>query len=154
MQEVINHELHRIVTTCYVHNSKGGFLIVQRAPHVDEKPNKWTAPGGGLTVNDYQSLPTENGTWSDVLEKAVAREVREETGLEIEDVKQVCNLAFIRGNGIPVLVIRFVAKLQSGQVNLDSSLANYAWVTPKEAAKYDLLPGVADGIMKAAKLIG
>lgn len=64
-----------IVTTLIERNGK--ILLGQKPKDIGPYPNTWHLPGGGV------NLETES------LEEAVSREVKEETGLDIEKLKRV-----------------------------------------------------------------
>lgn len=58
----------------------------------------WTVPGGRLEIDDYITLP--KGTkhyWYNVLEQVLRREVGEEVGIEIKNIKCVTSLAIAHG---------------------------------------------------------
>ncbi|MDP2649976.1 MAG: NUDIX hydrolase [bacterium] len=138
-------DLHRIVLSCFIYNDEGKYLIIKRAPTHKAFPNKWAVPGGGLEQGDYINNKRDSvHSWFNVLEKVLRREVREETGLEIESEQYFGNFVFIRPDNIAVLVIRFAARKAAGDVVLeDGDSTEYAWVTAKEAATYDLIGNMA-----------
>jgi 8-oxo-dGTP pyrophosphatase MutT (NUDIX family) len=149
---VPNQELHRIATTAIIFNLEGKVLITKRAPNKKAWPGKWTVPGGGLETDDYTTKPPthigETWQWYNTLHHAVRREVLEETGLLIGEPWVVCDLTFIRPDGIPVLVLSYAANLVerapgiSAIVTLDADATDYAWVTLEEAKEYDLIDGI------------
>ncbi len=51
--EIKDKELHRIAVTCIIYNDEGRYLVTKRSPTKKVHPNKWTVPGGGLSVDDY-----------------------------------------------------------------------------------------------------
>ncbi len=125
----------------------GRYLIARRSSLQKSFPGKWTVPGGKLEKKDY--LEKEKDTaehWYNVLEHALRREVREETGLEIGRIKYLTSLAFMRPEGIPSLVISLYAEHASGDVKLNSELTDHAWVSLEEARNYDLIEGIFEEI--------
>ncbi len=150
----MDKELHRIVSTCII--VKGGkYLILKRGPHKKVYPGKWTVPGGGLEVDDYINTPkTTKDAWYFALEKSLRREVKEEAGLEVGDLKYLLDLAFIRPDDIPVITFSFWAEHQSGEVELDGDNVEYFWGTPAELKEYDLIEGIYDEIKMVDNLIG
>lgn len=140
-----NTEQHRIATTAIIF-SGDRMLITKRAPHKKVWPNRWTVPGGGLETDDYTYLqPTHTGSteqWYHVLDRSLRREVREEVGLEIGPPTLVCDLAFIRPDGQPVLVLSYMADYVSGEVAYDEDTIGHAWVTAEEAKNFDLIDGI------------
>lgn len=142
-----NQELHRISTTCIIFRPDAQVLIIKRAPHKMMWPNLWTVPGGGFKTDDYVNrVPTHIGIttqWHNALEQAVHREVLEETGLHIWKPWLVCDLAFIRNDGVPVVVLSYGADLRGeDKVTLDDDATEYLWVDYEGARHYPLIPGI------------
>lgn len=73
-----NQYLHEVAITAII--VKGGkYLIVKRSKNKKRFPSMWTVPGGKLEISDYTSLPKDTKDyWYNVLEKTLAREVKEE----------------------------------------------------------------------------
>jgi 8-oxo-dGTP pyrophosphatase MutT (NUDIX family) len=152
--QVPNQEAHRIATTAIIFRDDGRMLITKRAPHKKVWPNRWTVPGGGLETDDYTttepSHPGSTPQWYNALEQSLRREVREEVGLEVSKPWLVCDLAFIRPDGVPVVVLSYAADLVSGEVTHDEDTVAHAWVTVEEAAAYDLIDGIHEELRLAA----
>ncbi|MBI4149452.1 NUDIX domain-containing protein [Candidatus Woesearchaeota archaeon] len=138
-----NTKSHYVVVTGIIVKD-GRYLIVKRAPHEVAFPGKWSVPGGKLETNDYISRQptTAAGNWYHVFEDLLRREVREETNLEIRNIRYLTNLAFIRPDKIPVVVVSLSAEYAGGEVLLCSDLTEHAWVTREEAKGYDLIDGI------------
>jgi 8-oxo-dGTP pyrophosphatase MutT (NUDIX family) len=160
--EIQDRELHRIVTTAIIYNEDGKFLITKRSMHKKHFPGKWTVPGGGLTIDDYINLPFTHqdkhaNQWYYSLTNTLIREVKEETGLEIEKPEYLLDLTFIKGESIPVLVLSYYAKYKSGVVVLDEDATEFAWISNDEVKNYDLIEGIdheielVDQILKTRK---
>lgn len=145
-----NPYLHEVVITAIVVRD-GKFLIVRRAATKKRFPGMWTVPGGRLETKDYAEEPKETENyWYNVLEKALRREVREETGLEIENVDYVTSLATIHQDGSPSLVISVMADYKSGDIQLqEGETDDSAWVSLEEAKNYQLIDGIYDELMMA-----
>jgi len=109
--EITDKELHRIAVTAIIYNNEGQFLVTKRSPHKKVHPNLWTVPGGGMTVDDYISIPITHGTNGRVgsIETTLRREVKEEVGVEVEKPQYLLDVTFIRPDGIPVLVLSYHA---------------------------------------------
>ncbi len=113
----------------------------------------WTVPGGRLESNDYINLSKDtNDYWYNALERTLAREVKEEVGLEIKKIEYLTSLAGIHTDGTPTLIISCIAEYLSGEVLLqEDETDNFAWVSLKEAKKYDLIDGIYDELVMANK---
>ncbi len=147
MTTPIHKELHRIATTCIIYNTEGKYLVTKRSPTKKVHPNKWTVPGGGLTVDDYITTPEAYpGQWYGAIEISLLREVKEEVGVEIGKPQYLLDLTFIRPDGIPVLVLSYFAPYIKGDVVLDEDAVEYRWVTLEEARKLDFIEGICDEI--------
>ncbi len=131
----------------------GTFLLARRSPHEKRWPGRWTVPGGKLEKKDYMGRKhdTAAGQWYNVLEELVRREVREEVGIEIEYIRYLANLVFVRPDGIPTLVISLFADYASGDVQLSEELTEYAWVTLEQAKDYDLIEGIYEELEMVAR---
>ncbi len=79
--------------------------------------------------------------------------MREETGLEISDIRYLCDVVFIRPDGVPVVVLSYRAKWKSGEVRLNKENVDYAWATLKELEGLDLIPGIYEEIEMVDKLL-
>jgi 8-oxo-dGTP pyrophosphatase MutT (NUDIX family) len=138
------NKAHYVVATVVVVKD-GRYLIAQRSPKEKAFPSLWTLPGGRLEVTDYKNKPGtahSHPQWYNVLEDLAAREVMEEVGLQIKNIKYLTNLAFIRPDGIPVVVISLFADHAGGDIKLSDELVNHAWVTLEEARNYPLIEGI------------
>lgn len=152
--KVNKRELHRIVSTAIIVKN-GRYLIVQRSFKQKVFPGQWSVPGGGLEVEDYINTPkTTKDTWYLAIESSLRREIKEEVGLEVNKINYLLDMAFIRPDGIPVVVLSFWAKYKSGQVKLDKTESvDYKWATLKELKNYDLIGGIAEEIAMADKIL-
>ena len=158
--KIKDRELHRIVTTTLVYKPDRTYLITKRAPHKKSHPNKWTIPGGGLTVDDYINTPqSEHGPllWYGALEACLKRELKEEVNLEVGKPELITDMAFIRVDGIPVICFSYFAPYISGEVAIDQDpegdTVDFAWVTLEEAKEYDLIPGIWDEIYQVDEVL-
>ena len=126
----------------------GKYLIAKRAPNKIAFPNKWTVPGGKLEPQDYEDgkADTSAGHWYNICENTLRREVMEETGLKIKNIRYLTSLVFRRRDGIPVVVISLFADHHEGDVKLCKDLTEHAWVTSEQAKNYDLIDGIYEEI--------
>jgi len=150
--EIKYRELHRITSTAIICKD-GKYLLVQRSFEKKVFPGKWTVPGGGLEVDDYIGLPTSGaGQWYRAIEKSLVREVTEEVNLEVDKFNYLVDIAFIRPDGIPVIVLSFWADYKGGEVKLNDENIKYAWATLEEAKNYDLIEGIWEEIEMVDKI--
>ena len=142
--------LHEVVITAIIEKDNR-YLITRRSPNKKRFPGMWTVPGGKLETSDYKDLPkdTEN-YWYNVLEKVLRREVKEEVGLDIENIEYVTSLATIHDDGAPSLVISCLATYAGGEVTLqEDETDKFEWVSAEEAKDYDLIDGIYDELIMA-----
>ncbi|MCX6774925.1 MAG: NUDIX domain-containing protein [DPANN group archaeon] len=153
--EIKDKKSHYISITGKIFRADGRVLIVKRAPNEKNYPNRWILPGGKLTTDDYLNLsPNSDGLWYNVLEKALKREIKEETNLEVEKVDYLTDMAFIRGDGIPTLIVACTCDFKVGLVKLPPELTDCAWVNLEEAKNYDLITGVYEELQLAFRKKG
>jgi len=132
----------------------GKFLITKRAPHEKSFPNKWTVPGGKIEVTDYKSRPKDTSVhWYNVMEHALRREVKEETNLDIKNIRYLTSLVFERPDNIPVVVISLYADPVEGEIKLCNDLTEHKWVTLEEAKNYELIEGIYEELEMLDKLL-
>ena len=158
--EIKDKELHRIATTTLIYkidkDGKFVYLITKRALHKKSSPGKWTVPGGGLTVDDYintEPYSDKGMQWYGALENSMRREIREEVNLEFDKPEFLCDLTFIRPDGIPVICFSYFAKYVSGEVKLDEDATDFAWVNIEDAKGYDLIDGIWDEIKQVEEIL-
>ena len=155
--EVKDKELHRITSTAIIYKKDGeGFkyLITKRSATKKAFPNKWTVPGGGLETDDYTNTPADNeNQWYRAIETSLRREIAEEVDLKVGELKYLLDVAFIRPDGLPVIVLSFYGPYKSGEVKLDEDNVEYVWATVKEAVDYDLIHGILGEIEAVDKIL-
>jgi 8-oxo-dGTP pyrophosphatase MutT (NUDIX family) len=133
-------------------------LILKRSAREIVHPGKWALPGGKLEWNDLDiAHPTRlNGDVIDfegAVYKLLEREVIEEAGVKIgSPVYYLNDMAFIRPDGIPVVLIKFAAKYGSGKVRVEAgSFDDFAWVNASEVKNYSCIKGVHQEVGQAIK---
>lgn len=157
--QIKHRELHRIAVTAIIYRQAGNgqgfeYLIVKRSPDKKAFPGIWTVPGGGLEVDDYINLPkTTDVSWYYVLDACVRREVKEEVGLDVGKVKYLLDIAFIKPDGTPVIVLSYYCDFKSGEVKLNEENVDYKWVCLEEAKNYNLISGILEEIEMVDKIL-
>jgi len=123
----------------------GKYLIAKRADWEKAFPGRWTVPGGKLEVLDYALRKMDTAHhWYNVLEEVLTREIKEEVGLDIQNVGYVTSMVYIRDDKIPCLIVSLFAEPATDSVKLCDALTEFAWVDLEEAKKYDLIDGIYD----------
>jgi len=146
-------KIHNIVATGIVVKD-GKYLITKRSEKEAAFPGLWTVPGGKLRASDYINFPKDTPDhWYNVLEKLLEREVEEEVGLKIKNVRYLLSLAYTRSDGIPTVILSFYCDYNSGKVKLSEELTEYAWVSIRELDKYQFVPGLREEIELTDKAI-
>ena len=139
----------------------GRCLILKRSENEKVHPGKFATPGGKL---EWKDLPLQNPSrmngevidFENAVEDLLKREVMEEAGIEIEsNIKYINSVAFIRPDGIPVVLVKFAAKYKSGEIKLEQgAFTDFAWVNELEVWDYDCIEGIAEEIEKAVGMMG
>src|SRR3989344_3728004 len=141
--------------------SDGRCLILKRHEREKVHPGKYAVPGGKLEWNDLPiDKPTRfNGDvldYEDAIEELLARETLEEAGIEIDldkSLRYINSVAFIRPDGIPVVLVKFAAVYKSGNVVIEErSFTDHAWVNAEEVKKYDCIAGIPEEVAKTIEL--
>jgi 8-oxo-dGTP diphosphatase len=132
----------------------GKYLITKRADWEKAFPGKWTVPGGKVEVLDYALRKRDTSEhWYNVLEDVLKREVKEEVGLEIENIGYITSMIYLRGDGIPCLIVSLFAFPLSEEIKLCPALTDYTWVSLEEAKNYELIEGIYEELDMLDKLL-
>ncbi|MDD4930941.1 MAG: NUDIX domain-containing protein [Candidatus Colwellbacteria bacterium] len=141
--------------------SDGRCLILKRDPREKVHPGKYGVPGGKMEWKELDiTKPTRmNGDvidFEDAVEELIAREAMEEAGIEVEkEIRYINSVAFIRPDGIPVVLVKFAAKYKGGEITLEpGGFIDYAWVNSDEVENYDCIDGVKREVRKTIELFG
>lgn len=133
-------------------------LLLKRSNSEKVHPNKYAVCGGKLEWSDLDiNNPTRvNGDvldYEDAVQSLLDREVFEEAGIKIKKgLKYINNVAYIRPDGIPVLLIKFAAEYLSGEVVLEKgSFTDHIWVSTSEVKNLECIKGVPEEIIQTIK---
>ncbi|MDE1870900.1 MAG: NUDIX domain-containing protein [Candidatus Micrarchaeota archaeon] len=136
--------------------SDGRCLILKRSKGEKVHPEKYCVPGGKL---EWKDMDLENPTrlngevldFENAVEDLLEREVMEESGITIKKgMTYINSVAFVRPDGIPVVLLKFAARYGSGEVRIeDGSFTDYAWVNSSEVNDYDCIDGIKEEVSKA-----
>jgi 8-oxo-dGTP diphosphatase len=117
-----------VAVAAAVWSAKGEVLLIRRLN--PPRAGQWSLPGGKV----------ERG---EALESAVHREIREETGLEVEilglaGVAEIVDDTALGGQGRHYVLIDYSARALSGEARAASDAADAAWFSPSALAGIEL----------------
>ena len=123
----------RVIVVGIVQNELGEYLICKMPKGRGVFPDQWGLPGGGI----------EEG---EMMEAALRRELREELGTEVSDIKP---LFFTDGQyrklfpdgpqrEVYMIFLIFSCKATSNDLVLAPEFSDYAWVRRESLMSYDL----------------
>ena len=151
--KIKDKELHRITSTAIIYKDSK-YLLLRRSLNKKAFPGKWTVPGGGLETDDYINTPkTTKDHWYFAIKNSLRREIKEECNLEVGKIKYLLDIAFIKPDGTPVIILSFYCPYKSGEIKLDKDNIDYAWVSYEEAKNYDMVKGLLEEIDMVNKIL-
>lgn len=111
----------------------GAYLLVERAATEDHAAGALSLVGG--TVEG-------DGAGDDVLVATVRREVREEVGVDLDEVVYVASSRFVDDGGTPVVNAVFLARHAGGTptVREPAEVASVDWYAPEALQSHDAVP--------------
>jgi 8-oxo-dGTP pyrophosphatase MutT (NUDIX family) len=134
-------------------------LILKRSQTEKVHPGKYCVPGGKLEWEHFDlSKPTRiNGEaldFEDAVEELLMREAKEEAGVSISrDLRYINSVAFIRPDGIPVILVKFAAEYIDGKVKLEAgAFTDFAWVNTNEVSEYECIKGIHEEVAKTTEI--
>ncbi|MDP2873810.1 MAG: NUDIX hydrolase [bacterium] len=102
-----------------IFNKEGRFLTLYRTATAPARPNTWDFPGGDLEFGE------------DAMNN-IFREIKEETGLEVKDLRPFDVESHINNDGDFWITIGYTALAVSEKVTLSFEHNEFKWVTAKE----------------------
>ncbi|MCK5476748.1 MAG: NUDIX domain-containing protein [Candidatus Aenigmarchaeota archaeon] len=131
-------EMPRVVVGILIHNNKNEIFLARS----HKWKNKWIVPGGHLE-------------WGETLHGCAKREVKEETNLDVDNIKLIDIQESIFSEEYHekrhMVFIDFSAKVQSNKIKLNDELQEYKWFKTQDALKIDLNPATKQFIEKFIK---
>ena len=112
-----------VVTSLIKNPSQDKFLIVKRKPSSKIHPSLWMCPGGKSKKGE------------DVLE-TLKREVKEETNLEISNLKKISEYEYPRPDGKITFGLCYSSISNTEEVKLNEELEESKWITKEEFKNY------------------
>lgn len=122
----------------------GKELLLLQLSENKKEAKKWGVPAGKLEAEEDP-------------EKAVVRELFEETGISLQESDSLCSLGqlYVRKPGIDYIYNAFRVNLtKKPQVSLSEEHTIYRWLSVEEASKLDLMDGADEALkfyMEATK---
>jgi ADP-ribose pyrophosphatase YjhB (NUDIX family) len=121
----------------------GKALLIRRG-----KPplyGRWVVPGGTVELGEP-------------LERALVREMQEETGLAVEPVELLTVFDRIDRNGAEVVyhyvIVDYLCRWLSGEAKAASDALEVAWAAPAELGGFDLPPKALEVVQDAFRRAG
>lgn len=153
-QNNLDPRLHIVAVTGIIEKD-GKYLILKRSEREIAYPGYWTVPGGKLVRHEYENLSLTPGTeaWYGIVNYVLKKEIKEEAGLEVEDIRYLTDMTFIRPDNIPVLVLSYYCCYKDGKIKLGKDIVDYAWITPEEGRNYQIIPGILEEIISVNKIL-
>ncbi|MFC1702972.1 NUDIX hydrolase [Patescibacteria group bacterium] len=149
-----------VANVVVVREEDGKALILKRSKNEKVHPGKWCVPGGKLEWDDLDlERPTrKNGDvldFQDAIEDLLSREAKEEAGVDIgRRLEYVNSVAFVRPDGIPVVLVKFAARYAGGAVRIEEgAFTDHAWVNVDEVAAYDCIQGIPEEIAQSVRFL-
>ena len=131
-----------IVAVAFIIERDGAILMLRRSPSKDHAPGRWETGSGRLEQGEHP-------------EDAVHREVREETGLQVDIVGPVATFHLYRGAAREeVIGITFWCRYRAGELVSSEEHDRAVWVSPAEAKSLVESPGEIDVIEHVARNMG
>ncbi|MEI7424993.1 MAG: NUDIX domain-containing protein [Candidatus Staskawiczbacteria bacterium] len=154
MEEKKDPRMHIICVTAIIEKD-GKYLILKRAEREVAFPGYWTVPGGKVVRHEYEGSPkTPNSDgWYKTVEFTLKKEVKEEANLEVDGIRYLTDMTFIRPDNVPTLVLSYYCKYKSGEVKIGKDMDDFIWITPEEGKKYKIIPGILDEIEEVDKIL-
>jgi 8-oxo-dGTP pyrophosphatase MutT (NUDIX family) len=139
--------------------SDGRCLVLQRGFHEKAHPGRFGVIGGKLEWKDFpvDKPKRVNGDildYTDVVEDLIARELKEEAGIDIyPEIKYINSVGYIRPDETPAVLVKFAARYKGGEVKIEEgAFETYQWVNAEEAKKLDCIDGIVDEIAQTIAL--
>lgn len=112
-------------------------LLLKRSPkRTFGHKSPWNCPGGAI---EFGEDPRH----------AMIREVREETGIELNEIELVTMWADTFPTGIQIIVYSFLAMAPTREVRINEESVGSKWFTVKQALELETFPNFKEGLLKS-----
>jgi len=140
MADLATDKTHLVLVNAVVEKD-GKILVSQRSWEETHEPGKWTIPGGKVER-------TKGDVWN-IIEETLKKEVKEETGVEIEDhAELLTNNTFIRSTGQHVVALIFLCHWKKGEAKPLEDTIDTKWVSEEDLKDMEFAPNVKTYIQK------
>ncbi|MBI4438301.1 (deoxy)nucleoside triphosphate pyrophosphohydrolase [Candidatus Woesearchaeota archaeon] len=117
--------MKQIVAVAGVIRKAGRILITKRLANAPIGPGKWEFPGGKLEPNES-------------LERCLVREIKEELGIKIGNMKLFDAFTYMHGEEFQIILVVFTAQLSSGTPK-KIGCSEFKWVKANELENHEFL---------------
>ncbi|OGC82077.1 MAG: hypothetical protein A2V81_02910 [Candidatus Abawacabacteria bacterium RBG_16_42_10] len=160
LEQAKENKLFYFVANVVVYrDSDGRCLILRRSDDEKVHPGRYGVVGGKMeweqmNIDQPGRINGDVLDYPDAVEELLRREVQEEAGIEIHPhLKYVNSVAFIRPDGVPVVLVKFAAQYKSGDVTIEEgAFTDHAWVNSEEVKKYECIDGICEEVGFAIKI--
>ncbi len=147
MPETVTLDNRYIVAVQGIVHHNGRYLMIVRSEQDENAPGTLTFPAGKVEgVTDLHN----------VLELAVAREVKEETGVVIApDPYYLNSQVFMADNGQPIVLVNYLCGYAGGQAMIGDpeEVSEVRWMTPAEILSHPKAPAWTQSLLLAAEAV-
>lgn len=124
---------HRTIVVGIVRNEKGEFLLCKMKSNRGVFPGQWGLPGGGIDPGER-------------MVDALQRELREELGIEVKDIKPAMFKDGIYEKRLPsgtrhpvyMIFLIFTCTAETTEIQLNQEFSEYRWVMAEDMGEMDL----------------
>ena len=121
------HSITRVSQKAIIFRNDGRILVIRRTKTAPFRPLYWDLPGGELDYGEDMRI-------------GIIREIKEETGLEVENLSVINALSEANDNNEFWVTICYRADSKGTQVVLSYEHDQFMWVTPDEFQKLKASP--------------
>lgn len=135
---------YRITTAAVIYDPQKGFLLGKRSQKEDTVPGLWSLPAGKLETG---------GPAHDVLENNLRKEIREEIGVEVADLKYFDSHMWTDKDPYKITIV-FTTQIASSEPKAmdPEEVSEVRWFKLDEIEKLTLPPHVLRVLQKADRL--
>lgn len=136
MVNVLDMDEYQVLIIGVVYNEKGEFLVASRSPEEKILPGLYSYQVGGMRFNKEEKL--------NALEKALHREVEDETGVKVEEPIYLSSQQYLLENN-KTLAVAFLSKYKEGEVSsVTDETEKVEWMSIENIRELQTSPLVLD----------